>query len=339
MTFTVTYRGADGAMCEKVLEVASRAECVDECKRQGIAPTSIQEGGHVTKRRDIVASKDGGQIWRVAILAVATLAVTGGVWWFVTRNRSDEMLPSHVDVQERIPSANAEKSGKTVSTNKPTQKIKRASLVVTNEHAVKAEPLPEWNDSFITNREMRIKFSTLVNASTNDSGVVTERYRMPNGQCWRRQIDPPPIFDNPSDNAIAMALGDRSGAPIPPYPGLYDANLDEEFVKSLLKPIAINEDDKPWLVAMKTAVKETREEIARRIKAGDTRSVGEMLREHVQENNRIADMQGNAILGYQKILRTDGEEAAAEYLEKVNEALERFGVAPIKATSNKGERK
>jgi hypothetical protein len=200
------------------------------------------------------------------------------------------------------------------------------------------EPI-KWDDSFVTNRDMRIKFSVLASAQTNDSGVVTERYRMPNGKYWLRQIDPPPIFENPSDNAIAMALGDRSGAPIPPYPGINDIDLDEQFAKSLASPIAINDDDKPWVVALKVAVQETRKEIAALIKAGDKRSVGEILLEHIQENNRAANLQGEAWKGYNNILKNDGEEAAAEYLNKVNEHLEKYGVAPIKIKTNNGEDK
>ena len=86
-------------------------------------------------------------------------------------------------------------------------------------------------------------------------------------------------------------------------------------------------------------MKEARDEIARRIKSGDSRTVGEMLRDHVQENNRVANLQGDALRGYHKVLETDGEAAAAEFLEKMNEALEQFGVAPIKANSTRKERR
>ena len=44
MTFTVTYRAKDGALREERVEASSRAECVAECRRRGIAPTKIKEG-------------------------------------------------------------------------------------------------------------------------------------------------------------------------------------------------------------------------------------------------------------------------------------------------------
>ena len=211
----------------------------------------------------------------------------------------------------------------------PAAAPKAKPAVVAEGQGDKAFP-EKWDDSFVTNHELRLHFSKLVSATTAECGVVTERWRMPNGKYWRHQVDPPPIFDNPSDNAIARVLGDRSGAPMPPCPELDARDLNDAFVKSLVSPIEINEDDKPWVVALKLSVKEARSEIARLIKEGDTRSVGEILRDHLDENNRQAELRGDALKGYYKTLGESGEEAAAEYLNKVNKALEKFGVSPIK---------
>ena len=92
MTFTVTYRGADGALREERIEAANRAECFAQMKAQGIAPLSVKEGDSVSRRgrRD-----DGGRngraeradrveckAWkRHATVAAATLilmAIVGG---------------------------------------------------------------------------------------------------------------------------------------------------------------------------------------------------------------------------------------------------------------------
>ena len=43
MTFTVAYRGADGARREEEVEAAGRAECVARCRERGIAPISVRE--------------------------------------------------------------------------------------------------------------------------------------------------------------------------------------------------------------------------------------------------------------------------------------------------------
>ena len=46
MTFTVTYRDKTGAKRETAIEAASRVECVAECRKRGISPLSIREGGY-----------------------------------------------------------------------------------------------------------------------------------------------------------------------------------------------------------------------------------------------------------------------------------------------------
>ena len=51
MVFTVTYRAKDGALREERVDAANRAECVAECRKRGIAPTGIMEGGK-SKGRD-----------------------------------------------------------------------------------------------------------------------------------------------------------------------------------------------------------------------------------------------------------------------------------------------
>ena len=222
------------------------------------------------------------------------------------------------------------------------RRIKEVALAATNrvEKAVAATNVVEekWDDKFIYIPEKRWKFSKLVSVVTADCGIVTERWRMPNGQTWRRQIDPPPLFENASDNAIAYVMSQKAGAPMPPYPGLQDANLNQEFANSLLSPIEIKATDSPHVAALKTAVKQARSDIAQMIREGDTRSVGEILRDYVDENNRQVDLQADALKGYYKARDEGGEEAAAEYLERINKALAGFGVAPIKSKQSETRR-
>ena len=46
MTFTVTYRGADGTIREETVESQSRSACLTEAKRRGISPIRVREGGN-----------------------------------------------------------------------------------------------------------------------------------------------------------------------------------------------------------------------------------------------------------------------------------------------------
>ena len=329
MLFTVTYRSKDGAKSEVDIEAASRAECVAECKRRGIAPVGITEGRASSRPRaaGTAAPHDGRAGARPSpkrklftihfYLFVAIAALAAIVWWWLAARPASE--PSRV---ERPAKPKAEKPA---AQPKPAPKP-----VATNALPVaKEEALPPWDDSFMKNREMRLKYSTLFQATTNEGGLVIERYRLPNGKTWRKIVEPPPMFSNICDQAIAMVMAGASGAPIPPVPGLDDANLDAEFMKSLEVPIRIEPDDPPRVAALKLAVKETRDEIVRLKGDGDKRTVGQMLSEHIKANNRNAEMQAEALRAIEEVRRKDGDEMAEEYLKAVNENLKSYGVAPV----------
>ena len=329
MLFTVTYRDKNGAKAEMEIEAANRAKCFAQCKAHSIAPLGVREGR--TKR---AGGQDGGRagerpaskrklftIRFYLFVAIAALAAIS--WWWLGRG-----------VAQPAP---AEKPA-TPKAAKPQPAPKPAAKpVATNAAPVaKKEPLAPWNDSFMTNREMRLKYSTLFQATTNEGGLVIERYRMPNGKTWRKIVEPPPVFSNIGDQAIAMVVGAATGGNIPPAPGLGDVNLDAEFMKSLKEPIRIEQDDPPRIVALKMAVQETREEIVRLKAEGDTRTVGQMLGDHIKASNRNANMQADALAAVKRVRETDGEAAAEEYLKAVNLHLKSFGVRPIRLGEPRG---
>ena len=326
MLFTVTYRCKTGAKAEMEIEAASREVCAAECRRRGIAPLGMRAGRDSSRpwAAETAAPHDrqaGARPFpgRGLYLAVAVLcaAVLGGAWWWLAARPAGE--PSQVGKTAK------QRAEKPAAQPKPI-----AKPVATNAAPVaKKEPLAPWSDSFMTNREMRLKYSTLFQATTNEGGLVIERYRLPNGKTWRKIIEPPPVFSNICDQAIAMVMAGAAGAPIPPVPGLDSANLDAEFLRSLENPIRIDRDDPPRIAALKLAVKETRDEIVRLKAEGDKRTVGQMLSEHIKANNRNAEMQAEALRAIEEVRRKDGDEMAEEYLKAVNENLKSYGVAPV----------
>lgn len=88
MTFTVTYRGKNGALADEVVEAPSRAECVAALKARGIAPTAIREGRVRTsgKATGTGTSHRGAKL--AAVLAAAALAVAGGAWWWMQSHQT-----------------------------------------------------------------------------------------------------------------------------------------------------------------------------------------------------------------------------------------------------------
>jgi hypothetical protein len=140
MTFTVTYRGADGAMCEEAVEAADRAECVAECRRRGIAPASIREGGRVGKRRDAVSSRQKPfTIHSYLFVAIAALAAIALWWWFASRGARDEARPP-----QAVKTAVERPAKPKVEKQQPPSKPK-AKPAVTNAPAAKPAPAPATN--------------------------------------------------------------------------------------------------------------------------------------------------------------------------------------------------
>ena len=330
MTFTVTYRDQRGAKREEAIEAGSRAACVAACRARGISPLAIRDGRAGAPRTPRSIPHSHNSIFShfhisTILVVLSLLAILGGAWWWLSA-RPPKAEPPSTERPKKMAHP------KDVAPTRP-QRPSRASASpnVAKVSESKPEPPLKWQESFITNSAMRMKFSVLASAQTNDSGVVTERYRLPDGRYWRRQIDPPPIFENMSDNAIAMVLGDRSGAPIPPVPGLDDANLDEAFIQSLSMPIEIGDTDSPGIAALKMAVMEAREEIKQALKSSPGRRVGEILQEHIELTNHQADMTADALKILEKVRQRDGDEAAEEYAERINERLKSFGMPPIKA--------
>lgn len=179
----------------------------------------------------------------------------------------------------------------------------------------------------------------LIEARTNsNSGVIIERYRTPDGKTHRKVINPPPIFTNPSDQIIALAMSARAGQRIPPLPPMRPDQLNQAFVNSLSTPIEIKDDDKPEVAALKLAVSQTRSEIAELIKAGDGRTVAEILQEHVETTNRNADMRAEAASQLKRILESRDPELAEEYLSRANKLLQEYGINPLKMPSNSSVR-
>ena len=128
MLFTVTYRVKTGAKAEVEIEAASRAACVAECRRRGIAPVGIREGRASSRPRaaETAAPHAGGAssggTWRAAILAAAILAVIGGgFWWWLGR---DEVQPKQAEAKQKptvAPAASKPTAPKAAADGKPAK--------------------------------------------------------------------------------------------------------------------------------------------------------------------------------------------------------------------------
>ena len=160
---------------------------------------------------------------------------------------------------------------------------------------------------------------------TNNAGAVIEKLKLADGTSKTKVHPKPPLFENPCDQVIAMAVTTKPGDSMPPLPDL--AGIDHDFANSLLSPIVINDDDTDEVKNVKEMVIEARKTLAEEVKNGGT--VMEALMTHQAEMNRIYESRLDAILMMQKICAEDGIEAAQDFADAVNEKFENDGIPAI----------
>ena len=314
MTFTVTYRAKDGALREERVEAASRAECVAECRRRGIAPTKIAEGkpGKSGKSGISGISGNSGKLWLA--IGAALVIVAGGVWWWYGG---------------RGASAPAEVPAKPKAEKPTTEKPPRAERPKPRTTSVQqqAEPVPPGS----TPPQPVVPVpERIVSCTTNASGYVVERVVGPDGRTVRRVKEPPSIWETPTDGLINMVLSTRAGQELAPLPPMSN-DMDAEFMKSLEKPIKILPGDDERTVAMKKAVEATREEIRGRMEKGE--HFADILNTHRELFNDNCNVRASAMRELQRLVDEGDEAQARKYAEATNEILERMGITPLHVPS------
>ena len=253
---------------------------------------------------------------QVSVLALlALVAIGAAVWFFFLRAPSESVSESDV-----------KPSAKVVKEPKPARQPKAPAASAATNATVKAV-VPEVSAPAATNE-------VVLSVVTNKSGYIVERVQLPDGTTAKRVHTPPPIFDNVSDQMIAMVVSVPPGQSIPPLP--HDSNLDESFRKSLGTEIKILETDTPEVRELKAAVLATRVELAELIKKGYT--VQQALDEHCRLANENADIHASALVEMKALLKAGDLEGAQKYAERMNAALKEMGAqtVPVPQTLEKG---
>lgn len=303
MDFTVTYRGADGAMHEECMEAADRAECIAECKRRRIAPIKVEEGKRRKKASPFnsMASlkRSYGLIAGTIVIATSFLVC---VWWWM-HCREPKRNVRNARLEAKI------------------EKIQNDRLpAVTNVLPIKVSA-PETNAVAQSSAPKRLERGVEVvseSVRTNQSGAVIEKLTLADGRMIEKVHPPKPVFSNPSDQMISLVLSFKPGQTMAPLPSL--TAIDDDFARSLLEPIEIKDDDSDEVKELKLAVKETRAYLATEVKNG--RSVRECLNEHRERMEEIADRHQMAVEQMQK-LKAEGVSAEEIQLfkQRVNEVF------------------
>ena len=313
MIWTVTYRDERGERNVIEIEAADRNALFDELKRRGISAVSVAEGKASRKGRRNITTNSGrnSRSSRVLYGAIAVLIVIAGsigTWLYLStgKNQPPATKTPTKTVIPSVQKAPTTQRNKLTAQSAPTNRVESVS----NPNA----------------RHYKGVEVVSASASTNSiDGAIVERLKLADGRTVKVVSLPKPLFENPSDQLIAMALSSQPGQAVAPMP--IDANVEQAFLDSLLSPIKINEDDSDNVKEIKANVIEARAYIADEVKAG--KSVREVLEAYQRQMNDIADRHLMAVQEMQKIKAEYGIEAAREFAVRVNEAFRARGVPEI----------
>ena len=307
MIWTVIYRRDDGKQKEESIEAASRADLFSILKIRGISPVRIVED---KAKRSRFKFNSPFAFW--CGLSIGAVAI---VLFLV------DLCPG-------------------TNTLRDAQALKTKGTPTIAELPSLAKNIDTFNNSvaLYTNHAKRVENGLEVASSsitTNNSGAIIEKLTLANGKKIKKVHPPKPIFNNASDQVIAMALNAKPGQALPPFPNL-DKSLEQDFIESLASPIVINDDDPAEVKELKAIVKETKAYIAREIKNGGT--LLDILAQHQKESEIIADRHLMAVQEMQKIKDEMGDVAAKEFIHEVNESFKVRGIPEIEFRSTEDKK-
>lgn len=145
-----------------------------------------------------------------------------------------------------------------------------------------------------------------------------------------------PVFENGTDQLIAMATGVPEGCTIPPLPNMTKADTDR-FIETLKKPIKIDEKDSDAVRAAKERVQQVREQIAQWMQEEPGKELSAILNEHRDDFNHATQMQAEVKKGLQEYLDAGDGEGAKKYLTMMNLALQQIGVPEVEMPKDEEE--
>lgn len=197
------------------------------------------------------------------------------------------------------------------------------------------EVVPESSKALIDDAEEReLRGGDVANGEkVSDRRMPDMMTALPASENMPRVPAPPQVFEHESDQLISMVLS-GGGEEIAPVP--FSDTLEEDFKKSLEKPIEILDGDDERLRAVKRRVIQARQEIQEMLKQGLT--VRKILEEHHELVNYNANIRREAILESRKILASGDVEGARDYVLGLNEAFEKMGIEKIDMPLTKEQR-
>ncbi len=303
MTFTVTYREKSGTKAEVEIEAASRAECLAACKARGIAPLGVREG------RSVAGQARGGRKLFMLVASVLFVLLLGGVvWWLAAR---DEVKPPP-------PPAPKAEMAKQPTASKPKKPKDQKVAEAVPPAKARREPEPVQPTTEVSTPPPK-------KPQSNAHLLVKD----PNARVIPHRPPEPRRFEFDSEEDIASLLEIQPGDVLVGELK-FGKRFLEDFKKSLGKKIEILDTDTPEQRELKEAVSATKEDLRRRMEAGE--DICKIMADSRRQLQELGAYKLDLMAELHDI-RKSGEWSAEEYtrfVEAANKMLESRGATPIK---------
>ena len=316
MKWNVTYRTRDGLQVVELFEAESRDVLFKNLSARGVRAMRVAEANVRTKKSS--QHKYSKSHKNIIVSAIVCFTLLASLLIFLRWYNSKAHSIANSDAK----SSTKNGSVKSTKAHSPTK-------------------LPARTDTDIDNRTRLVEpasvaIEEIVSVVTNVDGAIVERFRTPDGKTHSRQSLPTPLFENATDQIIALAVaGAESGSAMPPIPALN--NSDEEFKKSLERDIVINLNDSQEIKNLKTNVIAIRNQLRELIKEGQ--SFSDIIDEHRELVNHGVAMRQEAERFVKEFVDEGDHESARECLEKVNETLRGMGMEEVSMPLSDDERR
>ena len=323
MIFIVTYRGKDGALREEAVEATDRAGCVAECRKRGISPTKIAEGGK-GKGRDkrgtsrVGAAGDNKRTtarW-VAVAALGVAVIAGGMWWWIGSHGATAPV-TEKPAKHKVEKPKAEKPVR------PAAKPETVS-VATN---VPAKP------ERVTAKGTRIPD----NVKPDEFGVL----RYPGGLRWVDTNDlhvvkhphKKRLFKHHSENSIATILTLDPSKMAPFLVGRrprFGQRFVDDFKASLYEEVEFPEDDTEEEREVRKAVVAVKKEMAEALKRGE--DIAKMMNDAQDELDRLVSYRDSIMKQLKEINQDEKytDQNVADFTAAANEMLKSQGLQELR---------
>lgn len=318
--FTISYRLPSRGLKSEVVDAADRASALAQMKARGITPVSVKEGGKLVAA---VSSSAAKPAWLKGAIAGLMVIVIAGITWILLPHGAvpevKEVEPTRKVTKKNLP-------GHSGSTEKPNVWTKKALKEVPVESV--RQVTNEWDS-------LQYPGEKLVSSVTNRStGYIIEVSMTKDGKRTRHVKEPPSIWETSVDGLISSVLQVKEGQELPPMP-MMGKEMDSQFLESLKTPIVVRPEDADDVKAIKQIVNSAREEIKARMDAGEHFS--DILTDHRNLHNENGRIRSAALKELREIQRTGTQDDVDNFVNAMNQQLERIGISPLPSSKSKNE--